>query len=821
MAIFQKWEDYNLPNIRIGKQRNQSNSYDETTPFDGPFFREKKTDDTVTTWQCSIVCDMRQSRVFKDFLYSVVGTNSNYFYKNMKTERSNNPQLVRIISGIPQPQQISHNSWKYSFTLEAANFTFTEDEITFESELPENYIRNMDTLESMIRGVAGGTPNNDVSTISLSRDRSTVVYGFLGGGASLSRNLGSSWQPLPVSAVSGGSLQDVLSSAISDDAKKIIFGMSSGYGAISNDGGVSMQSVQRGFGLPTASSSINTISMSGDGQVVFVGGSNGEISVSVDGGDVFSGTSSDFGTGNAGLNFTCSSISRDGKIIIAGTSQGYAIISINKGTSFTSLPYGLVSGGPSSGITIYDCAMSDSGAVSYFLMRDTVNNLTLIARTGTFGSSYEYTGDIPGSNSSVESKTISCSPDGSAVFANYGTRVYESYDFSEIYYLIPYEGYVQFLDATVVESDGQSLFVGFQSGYAQRDVPSPLDIEGITPIDEERIEVVTDVTPSSIPAGAGTIINSLGHAHTYYAKDEPGYLIGMSGGYILQTDDLSEPFLPLVNPFGENSDVSQIECSFSQSVIFASVGTSLPVSYDKGVSYVNSQIAITADLGSTYPATSIGMSNNGDLIFAALTGEPGEVGIGMISNDYAKNFSQVESGFNAMIEVVADSIISSDGQHIFVVENSGRAALSEDGGNTFNPVTRWQNSGASVTSNLSKVCGSKDGSVIYVFYDDGYAAVSMTNGVGWAPLPRWSGKDSVPLNDVDCSNSGEYIIAVYDNGEFTVSYDFGQTWQDGPLTIPELVPENLTKIKNADSQWMIATDQGKLFIGEQDVIIET
>lgn len=111
------WESYNLPDFRIGKSRSQPSPYSTTEPFSGPLYIENISDDIPVSWDVQIVCDGAQRSEFQTFLSDI--NYSGEFDKILRTEVGLVSHSLRIISGIPQPKEISNNVWAYSFTVYA------------------------------------------------------------------------------------------------------------------------------------------------------------------------------------------------------------------------------------------------------------------------------------------------------------------------------------------------------------------------------------------------------------------------------------------------------------------------------------------------------------------------------------------------------------------------------------------------------------------------------------------------------------------------------------------------------------------------------
>jgi len=119
MAVTINYPD-TLPDFRLGKQRQQVQTFRTSQPFAGPLFIEKITDESPVTWDVSIACRTRgEARAFQAFLRKVKG--GQVFNKDILIEDSNNvSHEVRFIEEPLTPEQVSDNVWIYSGVIYAA-----------------------------------------------------------------------------------------------------------------------------------------------------------------------------------------------------------------------------------------------------------------------------------------------------------------------------------------------------------------------------------------------------------------------------------------------------------------------------------------------------------------------------------------------------------------------------------------------------------------------------------------------------------------------------------------------------------------------------
>ncbi len=108
----------NLPDFKLGKNRQQTQTYRTSQPFNGPLFIEKITDESPVTWGVTIVCKSPvQSRIFQAFLRKI--KNGEVFNKDILTEEGHIAHEVRFIEMPLSPVQMGVNVWVYSGVIQA------------------------------------------------------------------------------------------------------------------------------------------------------------------------------------------------------------------------------------------------------------------------------------------------------------------------------------------------------------------------------------------------------------------------------------------------------------------------------------------------------------------------------------------------------------------------------------------------------------------------------------------------------------------------------------------------------------------------------
>jgi len=117
-----------LPDFRIGKQRDQFQTYRTSQPFAGPLFIEKITDESPVTWDVTITCRSQgQARAFQAFLRKFSGGTP--FNKDILTEEGKVIHEVRFIDEPLSPEQPADNIWIYSGTIYAVKLIQNDAQI--------------------------------------------------------------------------------------------------------------------------------------------------------------------------------------------------------------------------------------------------------------------------------------------------------------------------------------------------------------------------------------------------------------------------------------------------------------------------------------------------------------------------------------------------------------------------------------------------------------------------------------------------------------------------------------------------------------------
>lgn len=107
-----------LPDFRLGKQRQEVQTFRTSQPFNGPLFIEKITDESPVVWDVTITCKTQaQARGFQAFLRQI--KNGTPFNKDILIEEGFSTHEVRFIEEPLAPRQLSPHVWIYTGVIYA------------------------------------------------------------------------------------------------------------------------------------------------------------------------------------------------------------------------------------------------------------------------------------------------------------------------------------------------------------------------------------------------------------------------------------------------------------------------------------------------------------------------------------------------------------------------------------------------------------------------------------------------------------------------------------------------------------------------------
>ncbi len=340
MSIYD-WDTFQnsgLPDIRIGPNRSRDQLFAKGADFNGPYTEQELFKDGATYWDCTIICNQNQTRVFQNFCRNVVRTDSGFFTKKIKTETGVKQQLCRIVSGIPQARQIAFNAWAYEFTLMAARLNTETTLAPLPDDIAIDLIptlwRRFDvssafagydpgicygvdassdgsfivagfasgylcrsfnkgvSFEAMTQYAGSGAPaGNYPVAVLCSSDGAIVFVAYYKGNAAISKDYGRTFTPMPKYLNSGApddGFSEVICAAMSADGSTIYVGCSSGYASKTSNTGASWTPLTRGVGLGLTTSHVTSVACSANGSIVLFGGNKGRMSRSTNGGASFS-----------------------------------------------------------------------------------------------------------------------------------------------------------------------------------------------------------------------------------------------------------------------------------------------------------------------------------------------------------------------------------------------------------------------------------------------------------------------------------------------------------------------------------------------------
>ena len=601
--------------------------------------------------------------------------------------------------------------------------------------------------------------------------------------------------------------------------------MQDGYVSRTINAGITWTPLERGFvfGAPTFKEGLD-VSMSDDGARVFVAAV--EVFVSYNGGTSFISVAlpktDDVFVRSIASNKTGALVLAVGAYAAGGI---YAAISIDAGETWAEITPQIASN--ISGDILIKAAVSDSGG-----------DIAVLSSTGFIAFSKNY-----GSTFNAATGNQITDPDSvglpiSISMSREGERlVYTTWIGAAISALDNYSVFGKLADLNpgaprgevftrAIANNNIGWYAVHEQGFASRSVTPPQDVISCAPPSAAVPDVFTQLDlRAGLPVGAGSIFSSSAIAPLACAGDDVIIFFGMASGNISKSIDNGATFSQMQQDLGTSVStfITNINTSTSGETVIASTASRLAVSNDGGNVFTDITSRYLSYFISEYEITTVSADPVCQNIFLTLEGSAAndEQGLGLLSKDYGFTFEELESGFSASIDVAVATLISNDGNGLFVLGVEGRAAYSNDGGYSFTQTTQRQNSGATSSSAPKGLAVSDDFEIMIAYYENGYAAKSINGGVSWSALQRGLGNSNsaATINGLAISGDGLVIVAVFDSGVHTTSIDGGSSWYQSTSILPSSgSPENLTSIVTNNARWYITTNQGKLFIGEEDLI---
>ncbi len=159
-----------LPDFKLGKRREQVQTYRTSQPFAGSLFIEHVSDDSPVTWNVTIVTvGMNQSRMFQDFLRQIC--EGQPFNKCILTEEGFIDHEVRFIEMPLSPVQIgTGQAWEYSGVIYAAKL-IQEDALICAPGLIANNLDGAACLDTILNSFWSRTnPDNGLLDLSINEN---------------------------------------------------------------------------------------------------------------------------------------------------------------------------------------------------------------------------------------------------------------------------------------------------------------------------------------------------------------------------------------------------------------------------------------------------------------------------------------------------------------------------------------------------------------------------------------------------------------------------------------------------------------------------
>ena len=141
-----------LPDFKLGKKRQELQTYRTNQPFAGPLFIEKITDESPVTWNVTITAvGSTKARQFKAFLRQVC--NGEPFNKCILTEEGFIEHEVRFIEMPLSPVQIgAGRAWEYSGVIYAVALV-QNDALICDDGLIANHLPDASCIDTIVNSL--------------------------------------------------------------------------------------------------------------------------------------------------------------------------------------------------------------------------------------------------------------------------------------------------------------------------------------------------------------------------------------------------------------------------------------------------------------------------------------------------------------------------------------------------------------------------------------------------------------------------------------------------------------------------------------------
>jgi hypothetical protein len=794
------YSDYDLPSFINGPTRRRPAPYQVDECFTGTPILEPVVDDIddlPVSWDVTIIINgNEQGAEFRRFIDDLDNEEDKTFIKVMVTEVGDHSHELRIVSGIPQMQQIGPEQWKSSFTVYS---DFLNRTIIPIFETPTGGHLPLDWFNLEPRYSDSGS-SFGITSLAMKTGTDTVVAGFADGYASISHDAGRNFDSLPRFINSGktsdGSTDAINGIAITPDGQTIVAVMQQGYASISTDNGATFSALPNGLNMNLSGVDLVDVCISGDGQKIFVVGFAGQSAISNDGGATFSPAGpDDLNSGGSSTAFTSCAMSNDGQTIVATQWSGFSSISTNGGANWSALPVNLNTS--ASGLDINDVAMSSDGQ-TIFVVFD--GGYASISRNG--GGVWEEIPRYLGLPSLVGNPlTVTMSDDGNVIVAGFenGNGAVSINNAESFQQISNYFGTGVVANSTgSVVNNNKTFIAGLNNGYVGVSTNQYNPTEG-----PQYPEAVPPDVWIGLPRGLNNNDSATRSVTSVEMSiDGNRFYAFFDNGFSSFSTDQGNTFAQTA-PQHLNSGASGGEDIFDTCMSYDGMriysiheGGWASRSIDGGVTWQPMIRGLNSGSG-TFNGETLACSEDGMIIFAGFTGN-----YASMSYDGGDTWTAMPRGLgnggNGFI--IYESSMSADGQIIFVGFRQGYVSLSTDGGATWNALT--QNLGGPTGHQATSTSMSADGQIIAVGFTDGNGAVSTDAGTTWNAIPA---NASMPittrLGSCAVTHDGAIIMFGGESGYASYSTDNGATFTNIDRTLGTGLFLEIAAIATSGSRW--------------------
>lgn len=118
-GVIARWSDWGLPDFQRGYKSSQIDPVERTPIFEGKLYEQEMTIDLPVQWKVEVLCQKLEARTLCKLVRDKLTIAGKHFIHPMTTPQGKFEQYLRIVSGVPQGEQVRRDIWRFEMTLES------------------------------------------------------------------------------------------------------------------------------------------------------------------------------------------------------------------------------------------------------------------------------------------------------------------------------------------------------------------------------------------------------------------------------------------------------------------------------------------------------------------------------------------------------------------------------------------------------------------------------------------------------------------------------------------------------------------------------